>query len=314
MIHVGVDIGGTGIQTGVVDDNGKMLAETSIITRVDLSFPEQVGQIVQSVRDVLAKAGYATDDLQSVGVGIPGIADKKTGVIINCNNLGWRHAPFRQEFQKHLDMPVYLENDANVAALAESYFGVSAGTSSSVFITLGTGVGSGIIINGKVWTGYHGIGGELGHTILEIDGIPCTCGNDGCTERYCSATAIIWLARQYLQMHPDSLIMDMIGGNLTKINAKIVFDAAKELDPTAAKIVQFYIKCLARTIANVVNFFDPEVIVLGGGVSKAGDYLLDNIMRIYPDFVLFNELPMPEVKIAKLGPEAGIIGAAMLKE
>ena len=314
MVRVGIDIGGTGIQTGVVDDNGKVLAETSIITRVDLPFSEQVAQIVQSVRDVLAKTDNSTDDLHFIGVGIPGIADRNTGVIINCNNLGWRHVPFREEFQKHLDLPIILENDANVAALAESYFGVSAGTSSSVFITLGTGVGSGIVINGKVWSGYHGIGGELGHTILEIDGIPCACGNHGCTERYCSATAIIWLAREYLPQHPESLIMEMVGGNLTKINAKIVFDAAKELDPVAGKIIQYYVKCLARTIANVVNFLDPEVIVLGGGVSKAGNYLLEHIMRVYPDYVLFNELPMPEVKIAKLGPEAGIIGAAMLTD
>ena len=311
-IRIGIDIGGTGIQIGVVNAENRIVREESIPTRKDLPFVEQIGQIASCVISTVQAAGFSTDDILSVGVGIPGIASAKTGEVIKCTNMNWFHVPFREVFRTFLDKPVHIDNDANVAALAESVAGVSAGTSSSVFITIGTGIGSGIILNGRVWSGAHHIGGELGHVIFDLDGVPCTCGNHGCLERYCSATALIRMAREAVAVHPDSLILRSVDGDPAKIEAKTVFDAARAEDPVALDVYQHYIDCLAQAVASVVNLLDPEIIVLGGGVSKAGAFLLDPLVRQYPRYVLFNDQPLPAVKIATLGSEAGIIGAAML--
>ena len=312
MIRVGIDIGGTGIKVGLVDENLQLVGEGTIPTRTDISFEEQVEAIARCVIDTAAAAGYRRkEDIASVGVGIPGIANAD-GEVIKCTNMGWFHMPFRAVFRKYLDVPVFIDNDANVAALAESVAGVSAGTSSSVFITIGTGIGSGIIINGKIWNGFHGIGGELGHVILDLNGVPCTCGNRGCLERYCSATALIRMGREAVEENPDSLILTSVGGDPAKIEARTVIDAARVGDPVAVRVYDEYISYLAQAVASVVNLLDPEVVVVGGGVSKAGDFLMDPLRREYPKYVIFNDQPMPEIKLAVLGSRAGVIGAAML--
>ena len=275
MVRIGIDIGGTGIQIGVVDSENRIIQESSIPTRTDLPFEEQIGQIASSVRSTVRKAGLTDDDIESVGVGIPGIASAKTGEVIKCTNMNWFHVPFRDVFRSFLDRPVFIDNDANVAALAESVAGVSAGTSSSVFITIGTGIGSGIILNGRVWSGAHHIGGELGHVIFDLDGVRCSCGNHGCLERYCSATALIRMAREAVSANPDSLILRSVDDDPSRIEAKTVFDAAKAEDTVALTVYHHYIDCLAQAVASVVNLLDPEIIVLGGGVSKAGSFLLD---------------------------------------
>lgn len=312
MIRVGVDVGGTGIQIGVVNAENQIIREGSIPTRTDLPFEEQVRQIADCVVSTVLLAGLSEDDIESVGIGIPGIASAKTGEIIKCTNMGWFHVPFREVFNRYLVKPVHIDNDANVAALAESVAGVSAGTSSSVFITIGTGIGSGIIINGRIWSGAHHIGGELGHVIFDLGGVPCTCGNHGCLERYCSATALIRMTREAVAEHPESLILRSVDNDPARIEAKTLFDAARAADPVALDIYHHYIDCLAQAVGSVVNLLDPEVIVLGGGVSKAGSFLLDPLTREYAKYVLFNDQPLPPVKIAVLGSEAGIIGAAML--
>ena len=312
MIRIGVDIGGTGIQVGVVSNEFQIIRESSIPTRTDLPFDDQLRQIVDCIIDTAKAAGFSEQDIESIGVGIPGIASAKTGEVIKCTNMGWYHVPFRQVFNRYLNKPVFIDNDANVAALAESVAGVSAGTSSSVFITIGTGIGSGIIINGRIWSGAHHIGGELGHVIFSLGGVPCTCGNRGCLERYCSATALIRMAREAVEDHPDSLILRSVDMDPSRIEAKTVFDAARSDDPLAVKVYNHYIDCLAQAIGSVVNLLDPEVIVLGGGVSKAGSFLLDPLIREYRKYVVFNDQPLPPVKLAVLGSEAGIIGAAML--
>ena len=312
MIRIGIDIGGTGVKIGAVDSGRNLIAEHAIPTRTDIPFPEQVRQIWTGVLDTIRKANLTADDIESIGVGIPGIASRKTGEIIKCTNMGWDYVPFREEMRKYTDRPVLIENDANVAALAESIAGISAGTSSSVFITIGTGIGSGIIINGKIWSGYHGIGGELGHVIMRLDGVPCTCGNRGCLERYCAATALIRMAREKVADHPESLILRSVDGDETKIMARTVIDCAREGDPIAVEVYQEYISYLAQAIAGVVNLLDPEVVVLGGGVCNAGDFLLDPIRKEFPKHVIFSDQPLPEIKIAVLGNKAGMIGAAML--
>ena len=312
MYRIGIDVGGTGIQVGLVNEQYQIIAEQSIVTQTDIPFEEQISHIADCVKQVVSQCDLSLEEIQSVGAGIPGIASPKTGEIINCTNMGWHHVPFREELAKHISRPIYIENDANVAALAESVAGVSAGTSSSVFITIGTGIGSGIIINNRIWSGSHGIGGELGHVIFDLNGIPCTCGNHGCLERYCSATALIRMGREAAGANPNSGLMKAVNGDLSMIEAKTVIDCARAGDPLAKSIYRTYISYLSQAIANVINLIDPEVIVLGGGVSKAGDFLLDPVKAEYPQYVVYRDQEIPPVRIAVLGSKAGIIGAAML--
>lgn len=214
MIYVGIDVGGTGIQVGLVDESGKILCKGGIVTRTDIPFDMQVKAMADCVLDTIDKGGYTLGDVKAIGAGVPGVTNPRTGNIAFCTNLGWVDVPFVQEFNKHIAKPVFVGNDATVAGLAESVAGVSAGSDSSVFVTLGTGVGGGIIFNGKVWNGFHGVGSEIGHMILELDGEPCTCGNYGCVERYCSATAIIRMARELCAVHPESEIVKVCEGDL----------------------------------------------------------------------------------------------------
>ena len=312
MVYAGIDVGGTGIQVGVVDETGHIIAKSSMVTEVGVPYQEQIAGMARCVQEAMNKAGLPMSELKSVGAGVPGLADQKTGMVAYCPNIHWSNVPFRAEFQKHIDKPVFIDNDATVAGLAESVAGVSAGSDSSVFLTLGTGVGGGIVINGKVWNGAHGVGSELGHMTLVVDGVPCTCGNDGCVERYCSATALIRMAKQSCLAYPESMIMTLADNDPEKISAKTVIDAAKAGDPTAKRIFDRYAKYLAITINNVTAFMDPEMIVLGGGVSRAGEFLLDAVVNQLPRYLMYKTLPSPKICLAKLGNEAGIIGAALL--
>ncbi len=312
MVYIGIDIGGTGIQIGIVDEHGNILEKGDTPTLVGRPYQDIIRDMGNCMLRTLADSGYSTSDVAAIGVGVPGIADSATGTVIFCTNMGWKNVPLRAELQKYLDKPVYIDNDATVAGFAESVCGVSAGCHSSVFMTLGTGVGGGIVIGGRPWSGFHGIGSEIGHIPMDIAGEPCTCGNFGCLERYCSATAIIRMGKQQLLQHPDSLMHDLCGGDVTKLNAKMVFDAAKEGDDTALKVFNHYVDYLSQAIITIIAFLDPEMIVLGGGVSKAGSFLLNAVRERLPRYVLFKDLPYSKIEIARLGPDAGIIGAAML--
>ena len=312
MVYIGIDVGGTGIQVGVVDEGGHILHKGAIVTRTDIPYQDQIKAMADCVLDTLAQNNVPLSEVKSIGVGVPGIAIPGSGVVPFCNNLGWHDVPFTDEFRKHIDKPIFVDNDATVAGLAEYVAGVSAGTDSSVFITLGTGVGGGIIIHGKAWSGFHGVGSEIGHITMDLDGEPCNCGNHGCLERYCSATAIIGMARKAVADPPESKILTLCGGDPARINAKMVFDAAKEGDDTASEIFHRYVSYLAQAINTVISFLDPEIIVLGGGVSKAGDFLLDAVRKELPKYILYKTMPYARIELARLGPDAGIIGAAML--
>lgn len=312
MYSIGIDLGGTGIKAGVVDENGKIIAKVSCPTGVERGPEAVIRDMAKLCFDAAEKAGVSMDDIQSVGIGLPGIYDRATNMVPFCTNLGWHQVPVVDEMHKYIDKPVYIDNDATVAGVAEAYAGISKGVKNSVFVTLGTGVGGGIIIDGKPYSGTHGVGSEIGHMIIVAGGEPCTCGNRGCLERYCSATAIIRMAREAVAEHPESLIMQMAEGSSVKINAKIVIDAARENDPVACEVYHRYIVNLGQAIANLINFFDPEVIVLGGGVSKAGSFLLDAVRAEAAKYCLYKALPHSRIELAKLGPDAGIIGAAML--
>lgn len=312
MFSIGVDVGGTGVKIGLVKEDGTILAKDSIPFVQADGWEKQLMDMITCADALVKREGYTHEGITSIGVGIPGIADQNTGVVYFCTNLGWKNVPLRETFQKVINRPVYIDNDATVAGLAESVIGASVGTHSSVLLTLGTGVGSGIVIGGKVWSGFHGTGSEIGHMILSIDGEPCTCGNRGCLERYCSATAIIRMARERLADYPDSLVTKACGGDPTKVNARMVIDAAREQDPMGTEVFGLYVKYLGQALANIANLLDPEVLVLGGGVSNAGSFLLDAVREEMLKYVLNKGLPYSRVALAKAGADAGMIGAAML--
>ena len=312
MLYIGLDVGGTTFKAGVVNEKGEILCKDAMPTGIERPYQEIIADMAALCKKVAADAGVEMKDIASIGVGVPGMFDNKNGRIPFCTNLGWHDIPYVEEMKKHLDTPVYGDNDATVAGLAESIAGVSSGIDSSVFITLGTGVGGGIIINGRPYSGAHGVGSEIGHIILKMDGEECTCGNYGCFERYASATAIIREAKKAVAEHPESSIMAKCGGDVEKINAKIVIDAAKEGDETGKKVFDGYVRALAHGIVSIINMIDPEVIVLGGGVSAAGEFLLNAVREAVKPIVFFKTMPYARIELAQLGNDAGIIGAAML--
>ncbi len=309
MVYIGIDVGGTGLKAGVVDENGKILSKVSCPTGVERGHEAVIADMAQLALKAVAEAGLTIDDVKSVGIGIPGIQDPAREIVPFCTNLFWHEVPLVQLMKKVIDKPIYVGNDATVAGLAESVAGVSAGVKDSVFLTIGTGVGGGIVLGGKVYDGAHGVGSELGHTIICVDGDMCTCGNRGCWERYASATALINMGKKALAEHPDSLIGKDGADN---VSAKTVIDAAKAGDKAALEVYDKYIYYLCAGIVSIINFIDPEMIVIGGGVSAAGDFLLDAIRAKLPGMIFYKAMPYAKIELATLGNDAGIIGAAML--
>ncbi|MBQ8082102.1 MAG: ROK family glucokinase [Clostridia bacterium] len=312
MYYIGIDLGGTNIKAGVVDETGRILTEAYTKTLARRPYEDIVRDMGACVNMAISSAKVPVEGVASIGIGIPGLADAQSGRVVFCTNLGWHDIPLREEMQKYLDRPVVIDNDATVAGYAESIAGVSQGCDCSVFLTLGTGTGGGIVIGGRPWTGMHGIGSEIGHMTLAADGVPCTCGNEGCVERYTSATAIIRMARELCLTYPDSMMMQRAGGDIDRINAKTVIDAAKAGDPAATEAFDRYCRYLAMTINNIIALLDPDMIVLGGGVSHAGEFLLRKVREKLPRFLLYKNMPYARLELARLGNDAGIIGAAMI--
>lgn len=309
MVSIGIDLGGTNIAAGVVSEEGTILAQAQRRTGAERPFAEVIRDMAATAINAVEKAGLSMADVASVGVGVPGFFDKETGVVVFCTNLGWHDVPLRAEMRKYIDAPLYGDNDATVAGFAEAVAGVSRGASASVFLTLGTGLGGGIILGGKIWSGAHGVGGELGHIMYRHDGIPCTCGARGCLERYASATALVRIAREAMERNPGSALF---GTPTDRLNARVVIDAARDGDPAAVEAFDEYTTHLSNGIITIISFLDPALIVLGGGVSRAGDFLLEPVRRKVKAGRFFKTLPAGEVVLATLGNEAGIIGAAML--
>ena len=312
MLYIGIDLGGTGIKAGVVDEKGAILAKASCPTLPERGYEAVIRDMASLAIQVARNSGHDIGEIKAIGVGLPGIMDPRSGRIPFCTNLGWHDVPLVEEMAKYVDVPVFVDNDATVAGLAESVAGVSAGCENSVFVTLGTGVGGGVVLGGKVFSGSHGVATEIGHMITVVDGEPCTCGNKGCFERYASATALIREGRKLCQAKPDTWLEKAVNGDLSAINAKHVIDLAKAGDPDCAAIFDRYVYHLAIGLVNIINLYDPEVIVLGGGVSHAGQFLLDAVREKLPSMVFYKDMPYARVELAKLTNDAGIIGAAML--
>jgi len=307
MYYVGVDVGGTNLKAGVVDEQGRIVSKVDCPTQVERGHEAVVEDMARLALKAIEKAGVSLDEVKSVGVGIPGILDPRTGRVPFCTNLGWHDVPVIQLMQKIIDKPIYVDNDATVATLAENVAGVSAGAKSSVFLTLGTGVGGGVVIDGKVYSGAHGVGSELGHMITVAGGELCTCGNRGCWERYASATALIRMGAEAAKKHPESVL-----NQAKNISAKTVIDAAKAGDKAALEVFDEYTEHLAVGMVNIINFIDPEIIAVGGGVSAAGEFLIKPVREKLAKKIFYKAMPYARVELATLGNDAGIIGAAML--
>ena len=312
MVYIGIDVGGTTAKAGVVDEEGKILAKSVCKTGKERAFEDIAADMAELCRRVVRESGHEMADIAAVGVGIPGEQDPRSGLVAFCNNLGWVNVPLMQRLREALGLSVYVDNDANVAALAESAFGASRDVKSSILVTLGTGVGGGIVENRRVRTGAHGVGGEIGHMVMVVDGEKCNCGHRGCWEKYASATAIIRMGRALMEEKPDCALARQLGGDAAQLNAKAVLDLAKAGDADCMGIFETYVKYLCVGLANLINIYDPDMIVLGGGVAYAGDFLLDAVRAALGDYVYCPALSWARVELARMGNDAGIIGAAML--
>lgn len=312
MYYLGVDLGGMSIKAGVVDEKGNILYSDKVTTGRERYYTHILQDMAGLCTKVVEKAGLKISDIESIGVGSPGIPDKKAGILISSNNLGFTNVPIKDELLKYFELPVYLDNDANAAALAESVAGASHDVDHSVLITLGTGIGGGIIIDNKIYSGFNDAGSELGHMCIVHDGIQCSCGRKGCFEKYASASALIAQTRSALIENPDSKMNDIIGGNLDRVDARTAFDAQKLGDETADSVIKQYVEYLADGVMNIVNMLFPEVIVIGGGVGNEGDNLFNPLRKAMKEREYTHDVPATKIKGAQMGNKAGIVGAAML--
>lgn len=307
-MYIGIDLGGTNIAVGLVDESGKILEQASTPTISDRDYREIVKDMAELAIKVTEKAGYKKEDVKAVGIGSPGTVDTENGIVVYANNLKMDNAKIAEEFQKIWYIPVNIENDANAAAYGE-YVATGVTAKCFIFITLGTGVGGGVILDGKIFRGSNYAGGELGHITTMFGGEPCTCGRYGCWEAYASVTALISQTKKAMANNPKSL-MHKIAADFGKVNGRVAFDAAKAGDAAAQEVVDQYIRYIGDGVASVINIFQPETLVIGGGISKEGDYLLQPLL----DYVRVNDynkvMPKTKIQIAKLYNDAGIVGAA----
>ncbi len=309
MYYVGIDLGGTNIAAGLVTEDAKILSNKSIPTRAERPWQEIVADMAALAKEVIAMAGVQTSEVAGVGIGCPGSIDNENGICAYSNNIKMEKADIAGEFKKHFDIPVNLENDANAAALGE-YEVNGKGAKSYVFVTLGTGIGGGVILDGKIFRGHNGVGAEIGHTVIVSGGEDCTCGRKGCWEAYGSVTALIRQTKEAMAKNPDSLLHEMAEKE-GKVTGKMTFDAAQQGDKVAQEVLDAYFGYVAEGITNMVNVFQPEKIVIGGSVSKQGDYLLNPIKERVNKDDYNRYMHKAEVEIATLFGDAGIIGAAL---
>lgn len=313
MYYVGIDLGGTGIKVGIVTEKGEIIAKQSAPTERNAGYEAVVEAMSELTLKVLDDEKISLDEIKSIGIGCPGSVDDKTGVVYYSNNIVMTNAPICDEMKKYIDKPIYIGNDANCAALGEFFNLNDDSVESFVAITLGTGVGGGVIIDKKLYTGFNGMGAELGHICICMDGEPCSCGRDGCWEAYASATALIRDTERSAKANPDSMLAKLVSENGGKANGKIPFDAAKAGDEAGKTVVNNYIKYVGEGLVDIINIFQPNIIAIGGGICNQGDNLLVPLKdyvekRTYGAGIVTST----EIIIAKLGNDAGIIGAAFL--
>lgn len=311
--YLGIDLGGTNIAAGVVDENYIIVAQCSTKTRSPRPAEEIINDMAFVAMDAIKKSNLELNDIEWVGVGAPGSVNQDTGVVEYSNNLGFYDVPMKKMLEERLQKKVYIENDANAAAYGEYLGGSAKDVNISVMVTLGTGVGGGIVIDNKIYTGFNFAGAELGHSVIELDGRPCTCGRKGCLESYASATGLIMTTKEIMEENKDSLMWKVCDGDINRVNGRTSFDAMRQGDKAAKEVVDTYVKQLACGITNIINIFQPDMLCIGGGISHEGAWLLDPLKEIVQKEVYSrNSARNTQIVAATLGNDAGIIGAALL--
>lgn len=312
MYTVGLDLGGTFIKGGLVDDKGNIVVKSKIPTRVADGAEAIAADMSAQAEKLICDAGVDKKDVRGIGVGSPGLIDSARGVINYANNLDWHDVALGEYITKNTGLSVKIGNDANVAALGEAMFGAGKGCKNVVMVTLGTGVGGGLILDGKLFEGNESKGAELGHVVLVAGGEQCSCGRKGCIEAYASATALIRDTKKAMQKHPESA-MWKFSPALEEVDGRTSFECAKAGDAAAAAVVDAYLYHLSEGLLNFCNIFRPEVIILGGGVCAQGQYLIDRLDALLQKSKYgYEGSPRVRLEIASLGNDAGVIGAASL--
>lgn len=313
MYRLGIDLGGTNIVAGVVDDSFKIIATAKRKTNCPRPAEEIVKDMAEVSLEAIAKAGLEAKDIVSAGVGSPGSINPTEGIVVYSNNLGFFNLELSKLLKEKTGIDFYLDNDANAAAYGELIAGAGKGVNNFVMLTLGTGVGGGVIIDGRMLTGSNYAGAELGHTVVDINGQMCSCGRQGCFEAYASATALIRQTKQAMVKYPNSIMWDIVKGDIDAVNGLTAFDAMRKGDEAGKSVVDKYIYYLSVGVSNMINIFQPEILCIGGGVSKEGDNIIVPLQKMV-DGENYARLMEKKavIKAAELGNDAGIIGAAYL--
>ncbi len=312
MIYAGVDVGGTNIKIGLVDIKGTVIADNSIKTDKSKDYKGILEDIVKDIRLLCEKAGVEYHDIAGIGLGVPGVVDSRTGTVSYSANLGWKGVPIVHVLEVISGIHAEAANDANCAAWGEYKFGASRSMDNVILVTLGTGVGSGIIIEGKLFDGVASAGGEAGHMIIVKDGKQCNCGLRGCWERYASATALAEQTEEAMQKYPDSLLHEIVK-KTGRVTGKTAFLAAERGDKAGKEVVENYIDYLVTGLINLGNIFHPNAIIIGGGVSHEGEALIAPLEeKVNSGLLASAHNPKVRIIAASLGNKAGVIGAAAL--
>ncbi len=312
MIYAGVDIGGMTIKVGLVNENGKIVLSRAFAKEQEKGFKSMVARTAEMVRALLDEANYSLLDLGGIGFGIPGTVDSKKGMIVSAVNIGCKNEKLVEEMAQYFNVPIAVGNDANMAALGEQRFGAGKGHENVVMITLGTGIGGGIIIDGKLYEGNGGAGGEVGHQIIVVDGEQCNCGRRGCWERYASATGLINQTKYAMADNANSL-MHKIASENGGVDGKTAFLAKDAGDEAGRNVVEQYLHYLSEGLLNLAYVLHPEMFIIGGGISHEGKNVMDPLReKLNESLQSSGMLPLIEIVQASLGNNAGIIGAAAL--
>ena len=311
MIAIGIDIGGMSIKGAAVDSNGRVYDKFSMPFVKGEPGEHTIKKLADLVKEYIASQ-HLEGKIAGIGIGCPGTLDVANGIVEYSNNLNWNDLPVAKIMNEVLPYPIRLINDANAAALGEAKFGAGKQNETVIMLTLGTGVGGGIIINGKLYEGNQGKGGELGHIVVQVDGEQCSCGRKGCLEAYASATALIREAKKAMRLNKRSLLWEL-SPDIELVGGRVVFEAASKGDKAAKEVLNNYIKYLGEGILNYCNIFRPNVVVLSGGIANAGAPLFDPLNK-YIEERFYGYKATPEVKVvpAELGYDSGKIGAAAL--
>ena len=312
MYTIGIDLGGTNIAAGLVDENYKIVRKCSVPTEAERSADEITAAMAAVCQRLCDEEGITVDDISSVGIATPGTADTDKGEVIYANNLPFRNYPIAAKLKANFPVKkVAIANDANAAAYGEAVAGAGAGKKNFVMLTLGTGVGGGIIIDGKLYTGFNYAAGELGHMVIVHNGRPCTCGRKGCFEAYSSATGLIKMTKEKMIDAPDSVMWELVDGDIKKVNGRTAFDGMRKGDEAAKAVVDEYLAYLATGTANIINIFQPSIVAFGGGVANERENLLAPLRELVIKET-YTTGERTEIKSAVLGNDAGIVGAAAL--